>query len=654
VPRYDELRAAALEQFDPVIAAARRADVAEALRRLLAAKDRLAESQLSVVVCGEFSRGKSTLLNALLEQEDELFPTGVSFTTSLIMTVSYGIEERITVRLGSTEDAEPGGDCGPASAGPIREATVSRAELRDYVTQDGNPGNGKRVLSVSIELPSKLLASGLALVDTPGIGGVYTEHTAVTNAVLPLADAIIFVADVHQPLTGSELGFLKRSIDTAGVGDDRDALICVLTKIDQVTEYDDTVSRTRAKLAEATGWPRVPVVPVSSTAKIAYLTSRDDIDLDDSNFPVLEQVLWDALARRRARAILASALADLDGSAAALLEPIQAELSVLRAAGPEAAAGLRAALNDRRMSLAGLGIAAASWRGDLVRKSADMARDVLKRVLEDADRTWQNVPGYLADDALAAETDKLLRRVDEDLCMITSIADRMLYDRAAQLQRQLAGDLGLTLGSAAIRRLPAAPVPTVREAGIPGSSAGRPRGSLPELKPSPLISISNGVGSVLGRIVEIFVAPGAGSLVGGAIGGAGGMVAAGALRLARWRISGSAARRQPLGVVRQQLRADLDEFYQQVFLPHVTAHVGAVTDEWAALIAAEIDSRILQQQASMAESARRLDEPTEEDAERAAAREAALLAAQEPLAKVRRRVGELAWATEELRARGES
>jgi len=408
------------------------------------------------------------------------------------------------------------------------------------------------------------------------------------------------------------------------------------------------VAEARAALAEAIGWP-VPVVPVSSRLKIKYLTSRDEEDLVDSNFPALETLLWDTLARRRAKAVLAGALADLDGSAAALLGPYEAELSVLRAAGPAAAAAVREAIGSRRRALGGLSIDAATWRADLVRDTDEMSREVLARVLEHADRAWLKVRGYLDDAALLDDTNRLLGRVDEDLSTITGIGDRMLYDRAARLQQELAGRLGLTVWSTEIRRLPAPPVPTVREVAPPSTEAG-PRGGLGT---SSIVSIGSTVGSVLGRVVAIFVAPGA-DVVGGVIGAGAGLLITGVARLAKWRDPDNVARRQSRAEVRRELGIDLDDYYTKELRPHFAAHVQALSSEWAALIATETQSLIRQEQASAAAAANRVGELSPQDIERAAAREAELLAVMEPLNEVRRRVVELAEAAAELAANGRS
>jgi hypothetical protein len=647
--RYDDLRAQALELFPPLRAATRRAGAAEASRRLDAAQQQLEASRLTVVVCGEFKRGKSSLLNALLE-EPGLFPVDLSYATSLVTAVTYGPAERVTVRLASAQPDAPGTSGWPALP---RDQVISRGQLADYVTEGGNPKNGKRALDAVIELPSERLASGLTLVDTPGIGGVYTAHAVATGAVLPSADVIVFVADATEPLTSSELRFLRHAADTAGIRDDANALICVLTRKDKVIGPDEMLASARAKLAEATGWPLVPVVLVSSQAKLDFLARHDEADLADladSGFPELERLLWDTLRRRRARAILARVLEDLDICADALIRPVAAEIDALHTTGAAGAAAFRETMETRHRRLAGLGVAAATWRGDLARESESIARQVVVRTIGTAERVWADLTAALDDDALLYDTDGLLRRIDDDVAMIMGTADWMLNERAARLQRELAGRLGLDLGYAGIGRLPAPPVAAVRDDSSGTGEPSSPATSL--LSSSSMLSIGSTVGSVLGRLLELFVAPGAGALIGGAIGGAGGLLVGGAFRLTLGR-AGEAAGRQSRGARRQAVQADLEEFYQQL-REHIGPAVTAAMGDFTAGISAEIDSRIRQEAASSAAAARRVREADPEDKARAAAREAALNAERAPFDEVRRRVAELTKAALELTEHGES
>ena len=57
-------------------------------RHLAAARTRVAEDRFNLVVLGEFKRGKSTLINALLERN--VLPTGVVPLTSVVTTIAAG------------------------------------------------------------------------------------------------------------------------------------------------------------------------------------------------------------------------------------------------------------------------------------------------------------------------------------------------------------------------------------------------------------------------------------------------------------------------------------------------------------------------------------------------------------------------------------
>ena len=237
---FDELRVDVLVLFDQADAPATALGAGqETVRRLALARQRLASGHLAVAVCGEFKRGKSTLLGALLE-DPGLFPADTLPGTNAVTTIRYADKETVTVTV-------------EVPAGGTERLSITRDEIADYVTERGNPGNKRKVLAVEIETPNPQLASGLAFVDTPGVGGVFAEHTAVTLTFLPSADALVFVTDVEAPLLGSELAFLRRAIDAANLTDDADSLVCVMTKIDQGTEYEELYQEDLAELARLTG-----------------------------------------------------------------------------------------------------------------------------------------------------------------------------------------------------------------------------------------------------------------------------------------------------------------------------------------------------------------------------------------------------------------
>lgn len=305
--RFDGLRTETLSLFGELGDTARTRGASEAAQRLSAGRERFLDEKLVVVVCGEFKRGKSSLLNALLE-EPGLFPVDSFYATSLITTAVYAPRESITVSLQTAD-------------GGLEQREVSRADIAAYATESGNPGNQKRVQLITIRLPDTRLAQGLTLVDTPGVGGPFEEHSAVTLGYLQSASALVFVTDATQPLLDSELDFIRRAAESARVTDDADGIIFAMTKINVVDDFGPLLANTTAKIAEVTGRPAdaLTIVPVSAQAKLDYLSNGLAEYNELSNMDALEQALWDALTRRRARAVLEAAAADLERAAGSLI-----------------------------------------------------------------------------------------------------------------------------------------------------------------------------------------------------------------------------------------------------------------------------------------------------------------------------------------------
>lgn len=171
---------------------------------------RLGKQALRVLVVGEAKRGKSTLLNALLGQP--ALPAGVVPLTSVSTTVRYGESAAATVRL--------------AGADPV-DLPLDR--LADFVTETANPGNRKGVAEAAVRLPVPLLAAGVELVDTPGVGSVHGHNTTAALEALTGMDVAIFVLTADPPVSASELDYLRR------VRGRSVRVFCVLNKVDRLS-----------------------------------------------------------------------------------------------------------------------------------------------------------------------------------------------------------------------------------------------------------------------------------------------------------------------------------------------------------------------------------------------------------------------------------
>jgi small GTP-binding protein len=186
-------------------------------RHLAAARTRLAEDRFNLVVLGEFKRGKSTLINALLDRD--VLPTGVVPLTSVVTAIGAGLRDRLIVHFAD---------------GSERELPV--AELVEYVTEARNPGNRLGVELARVELDHVLLHAGLELVDTPGIGSIHSHNSAVAREFLPRVDAAVCVLDAGQPLSEAERELFAEAASRVP------RLLIVVNKIDHLDQGDREVA----------------------------------------------------------------------------------------------------------------------------------------------------------------------------------------------------------------------------------------------------------------------------------------------------------------------------------------------------------------------------------------------------------------------------
>lgn len=642
---FETLRDRALLLFPELLAVAGRRGADTATRRLAAARERLRDSRLTVVVCGEFKRGKSSLLNALLEEDPPLFPVDAVLATSLVTVVSWGEIERITVGFEGVD-------------GGLTERSITRTEIADYATEAGNPGNDKRVASaISVQTPNPRLRSGVVVVDTPGVGGVLTAHSAVTTGFLPSADAIVFVSDFTQPLTASELDFLRQASQAAQVTGDIDGVIFVVTKADRVLgeQREQLLANTRAKLAEVTGQPAqaLTIVPVSSKVKRAHLATGDPLRLAESNFPALEAVLWPAVERRRARIILSAALTDVDASVRRLLEPVETERAALEAETRERVAELRGQAEQRRQELAELSRGRAEWRNRLQADIQQVGRDLRYELEAGLDAVWHRFDvEYLDDPDNLADPQRLVGTLASDAALVAGSISELAQRRAAEVQRSFAREHGLELALPEVAALPAPPVPPLEVTGRTHRSDSTDRG-WDKVRSGVLgagVGSTAGAtgGAVAGAIIGTLLLPGLGSYFGAQLGGLLGSIGG--------TLAGTVKGVQMTS--RQHQRADLIARRHSIDTELRPLRKSQPRDLRAALdkllsgltdaVLAELDSRIEQEQEGIADALTRLTQTERSTQQQAGARQAELEAELRPLLRVRAEVGRLAEEAERL------
>jgi len=252
------------------------------IRRIGELSGRLAEGRFHLAVLGQFKRGKSTLLNALLGTP--LLPTSVVPLTAIPTFIRYGSEPLIRVTIESKTEANE------FHCNTVEEQTTV---LERFVTEEKNPNNRLNVNEVEVRMPSPLLAKGVVLIDTPGIGSTYRHNTEATLNFLPQCDAALFLVSVDPPITDVEISFLREVLERVP------KLFFVLNKIDYLDEKERTTALEflkRTLAANLDNRDTGHVFVTSARLALQAKTAGDDQMWLQSGLADLERHLVDFLA----------------------------------------------------------------------------------------------------------------------------------------------------------------------------------------------------------------------------------------------------------------------------------------------------------------------------------------------------------------------
>lgn len=325
-----------------------RPDLAE---QLDTAQVRLERRSIAVAVVGEFKRGKSTLINALLQTA--VCPTDADVVTVVPTVVRYGEE------VSATAYVEPTGESTELTTEPVPVDAI-----KDFVSEDGNPGNRRTLRSVEVRLNHRMLRSGLCLTDTPGVGGLDSAHGIITMSALDVAQAVIFVTDASQELTAPELDFLRSALERCPLA------ACVITKTDLYPEWRRIAETDRGHLRRA--GIDIPVIAVSSFLRLR--ARRQPELLAESGFIELVEYLARDVVGTANSSAAASAAQDVQFVAGQLGKEIAAERTVIDK--PEQAEAVVEKLRDEGRRAARLISPTATWQQVLSDGMQDLVANV--------------------------------------------------------------------------------------------------------------------------------------------------------------------------------------------------------------------------------------------------------------------------------------
>ena len=261
--------------------------------------DKVASEHFEVAIVGEFKRGKSTLINALLGQE--VLPADVLPATATLNRVTYSETPYVMVEYKN---------------GTSERVDINR--LQDYVTKLSyeSEKTAETVKQATVYYDTAFCRNNVDIIDTPGLNDD-EQMTNVTLSILPEIDAAVFVISANSPFSQFEKEFLEKRMLTSDLGriifavncfgtfskEDEDRIVetvekrigsYVMEKAKMVMGED---SKEFAVYKRKIGKPRV--IGVYAKKALMAKESGDAAMLEESNFPTFERVLETMLTQER-------------------------------------------------------------------------------------------------------------------------------------------------------------------------------------------------------------------------------------------------------------------------------------------------------------------------------------------------------------------
>ena len=319
----------------------------ERLQRL---EDQVRSDKVMVAFVAEFSRGKSELINAIFfagygrrimpasAGRTTMCPTELGYETGVapslrLLPIETRLEMQSLAEWRTKRDRWQEIPLDVADADQIAKALEKVAEVRkvsldsaralgfwhDDLTDENPVPDAQGLVEVPmwrhaiINIPHPLLKQGLVILDTPGLNAVGAEPELTVN-LIPQAHAVVFILGADTGVTRSDLAIWREHL--AMEPESMDGRLVVLNKIDTLWDTLNSAEQVHAQMqrqritsAEMLGVPIERVVPVSAQKGLVAKITADDVLLESSGLPMLEEVLAQGIMGRR-QAILRAAVAN--------------------------------------------------------------------------------------------------------------------------------------------------------------------------------------------------------------------------------------------------------------------------------------------------------------------------------------------------------
>ncbi|HSU47301.1 MAG TPA: dynamin family protein [Arthrobacter sp.] len=405
-------------------------DRADLRRRLDQAMARLQDPSIRVIVVGEFKQGKSKLINALVNAP--VCPVDDDIATSVPTIVRYGEPASAAVLVPAPE--KPAGEAAGAGAGSVERRPVDLSDLPALVSEQGNPGNSRKLAAAEVCLPRRILTGGLTIIDSPGVGGMGSTHTLTTLTALPTADAMLLVSDASQEYTEPELRFLRLAMRITP------SVAAVLSKTDLYPDWRRVEELDRRHLDQVA--PDIPLFPLSADLRLEASRLQDSELNVESGFPGLVAHLRNDVVGKAERIQRRSVSQDLLSVTENLRLSLQSELEALE--NPGGTPQMLLALEQAKTEADELRKRSARWQltlsdgiSDLIADMEYDLRDRLRRIQREAETAidqgdpgpvWEQFSEWLEECVAAAVSDTFVWTSERSQWLASQVAEHFAAD----------------------------------------------------------------------------------------------------------------------------------------------------------------------------------------------------------------------------------
>ena len=250
----------------------------------------LHKSEFTLVVSGEVNRGKSTFINAIIGKS--VLPTFDKETTSQVFKVINSEDEAYTI-VYENGDRQP----------------INKDDLLEFGTQIGKSSDlsiGRRIAFIEVKTHVENLPSGVTIVDTPGIGSTFKEHSEIAREFMRQADAVIYLCSSKHPIIKVDIDFIKDTILPLPAVPNVLFVMAKADLADSIGSLNELIQRSETQLKEI--FPDNPsigkkVIPVDSLSLIdsnnATSTEVSSLLRQTSNYETVKESIIELIDRQK-------------------------------------------------------------------------------------------------------------------------------------------------------------------------------------------------------------------------------------------------------------------------------------------------------------------------------------------------------------------